>query len=68
MEIFGLIVLGLTIYAMIVVPIKRSKHRANCPKCGTECKASPMGTSIYYEAKYKCPNCGHSFTTHYRKL
>lgn len=68
MELIGIIVIALTIYAMIATPIKRSKHTSNCPKCGTKCNASPWGTGMYYEAKYKCPKCGHTFFAHYNKL
>ena len=67
MELIVIIAIGLAVYAAIAAPIKRSRHRANCPKCGTECKASPWGTSRYFEARYKCPKCGHKFyaTYHY---
>ena len=68
MELIVIIAIGLSIYAAIAAPIKRSKHRANCPKCGTECKASPWGTSRYFEARYKCPKCGHKFYSTYSKL
>jgi transposase-like protein len=68
MEGIVIILIGLAVYAAIAAPIKRSKHRAHCPKCGTECKASPWGTSNHFEAKYKCPNCGHKFTSFYSRL
>ncbi len=68
MDLIVVILIGLAIYAMIAAPIKRSKHTARCPKCGTICKASPWGTSLYFEAKYKCPHCGYKFTQHYDKL
>ena len=68
MELIVIILIGIAIYAAIAAPIKRSKHRAQCPKCGTECKASPWGTSVYFEASYKCPRWGHKFTAHYSKL
>ena len=68
MELLVIIAIGLAVYAAIAAPIKRSKHRANCPKCGTECKASPWGTSRYFEARYKCPKCGYRFYATYDKL
>jgi len=68
MELIVVILIGVAVYAMIAAPIKRIKHRARCPRCGTECSASPWGTSVYHEASYKCPNCGHEFTAHYSKL
>lgn len=68
MELIVIILICVAVYAMIAAPIKRSKHRARCPKCRTECKASPWGTSVYFEANYTCPNCGHKFTAHYSKL
>ena len=68
MELIVVILIGVAVYAMIAAPIKRSKHRARCPRCGTECNASPWGTSVYHEASYKCPNCGNEFTAHYSKL
>ena len=68
MELFVGIIIVLAIYAAIAAPIKRSKHTSKCPKCGTICKASPWGTSFYFEAKYKCPNCGNIFYAHYDKL
>ena len=68
MELIVVVLIGVAVYAMIVAPIKRSKHRARCSRCGTECNASPWGTSVYHEASYKCPNCGHEFTAHYSKL
>lgn len=67
MELIVIILIGIAIYAMIAAPIKRSKHRAKYP-CGTECNASPWGTSTCFEANHKCPKCGHKFTTHYSKL
>ena len=68
MELIVIILIGVAVYAMIAAPIKRSKHTSKCPKCGTVCKASPWGTSTYFEARYKCPKCGHKFTAHYDKL
>ena len=43
MELIVVVLIGVAVYAMIVAPIKRSKHRARCPRCGTECNASPWG-------------------------
>lgn len=68
MELIVFILIGMAVYTMIAAPIKRSKHTCNCPKCGTKCKASPFGTSYYFEAKYKCPKCGYKFYAHYDKL
>lgn len=67
-ELIVIILICITVYAMIAAPIKRSKHTSSCPKCGTLCKASPWGTSFYFEARYKCPRCGYKFTAHYSKL
>ena len=68
MELIVIILIGITVYAAIAAPIKRSKHTSNCPKCGTKCNASPWGTSVYHEAQYRCPKCGCQFTAHYGKL
>lgn len=68
MDLIVIILVGVVIYAMIAVPIKRSKHTSNCPRCGTKCNASPWGTGMYYEAKYKCPKCGEVFYRSYSKL
>ena len=68
MELLLLIIIGVIVYCAITAPIKRSKHTSRCPKCGTMCKASPWGTSYQMEAKYRCPNCGHTFFERYYKL
>lgn len=60
--------IGLAIYAAIAAPLKRRKHTSYCPKCGTKCNASPLGTEFYFEAKYKCPKCGNVFYEKYNKL
>ena len=66
--ILVIILIGIAIWASIEAPRRRSKHTAQCPKCGQTCKASPWGTAIQFEAKYKCPKCGHKFYEHYSKL
>ena len=61
MDLLLLIIIGVCIWAMIYAPYKRSKVQKDCPKCGTRCNASPWGTSLQYEKKFKCPKCGHKF-------
>ena len=68
MGVIVIILIGIAIYAAIAAPVKRSKHTARCPKCGTICNASPWGTGLHHEAKYTCPKCGHTFYEHYTRL
>jgi len=65
MEILVLILIGFGVYLAIAAPIKRSKQTSSCPKCGTRCNASPWGTSIQHEYKFKCPKCKNVF---YKKV
>ncbi len=68
MEILVIILIGLAVYGLVAAPLKRRKHTAKCPKCGTVCNASPWANGQYFEAQYKCPHCGYKFTEHYTKL
>ena len=68
MEVLIIIMIGVALYAAIAAPIKRSKHTAKCPKCGTTCQASPWSPGLNHYANYKCPCCGNTFMEHYSHL